>query len=592
MIDHVAWLHLSDFHFVADGDEFSQREATRALRDDVVARVAQGPPISFVLVTGDIAFSGRPEEYERAGQFLVELAHDIGMSAASFFFVPGNHDVDRVRQRLAFEGACQVVTSQAAVDRILGRPEEISALIERQAAFWAFVSDFAADQERVHTADGLGYAAPIVVGGLKIGLMGLNSAWLSGREAEEMRLLIGERQMINALDLVADWRPQLQIAMAHHPVAWLHEWDQVSCHKRLLPEVDFYHRGHLHQEDVSLASSPERPCLAIAAGSSHATRFYANSYNVVELDLGAGTCTVRPFRYSPNAGRFERAPAVGAQVLLRGSLPGTASDIAALLAAMVPASASYSGYMAALITGQQAEIPIRTQGYVEFLMPGAARALIPAAELVATTQFLRLKNLLRLYDQDVSLSERVKNHLSEVAAFTEYLTELSALSEATRDDLVARHASALRVAGVSSASRRPHAIDYLSDLRASGYWEELELQARRYARGNDPELARIARVGLIEALMRSDERSKREEAVGLALDLLDREDVSVGDYLLAAGSAELLTDDATAIELTRRALRTWPDQEELRRYARGLASRCGDMGLRAEIEASRTRRHD
>ena len=73
MIDGLAWLHLSDFHFIASGDEFSQRVATEALLHDVSARAAAHVPLAFVLVTGDIAHSGHPEEYERASAHLKKL---------------------------------------------------------------------------------------------------------------------------------------------------------------------------------------------------------------------------------------------------------------------------------------------------------------------------------------------------------------------------------------------------------------------------------------------------------------------------------------------------------------------------------------
>lgn len=55
MIARLTWLHVSDFHFRSSGDRFSQDAACQALL------------FCFVLVSGDVAFSGQPAEYERPG---------------------------------------------------------------------------------------------------------------------------------------------------------------------------------------------------------------------------------------------------------------------------------------------------------------------------------------------------------------------------------------------------------------------------------------------------------------------------------------------------------------------------------------------
>jgi hypothetical protein len=60
MIDTVAWLQISDFHFIAEGDDFSQRIAARALLDDVPARIRSGMAPGFRARRGGIAQSGQP----------------------------------------------------------------------------------------------------------------------------------------------------------------------------------------------------------------------------------------------------------------------------------------------------------------------------------------------------------------------------------------------------------------------------------------------------------------------------------------------------------------------------------------------------
>lgn len=586
MIDVLAWLHISDFHFVAEGDDFSQRVATQALLDDVQGRIRPGLDPGFVVVTGDVAQSGQPAQYELARQFLTELASRLKLPHERFFFVPGNHDVDRASQTLAFVGACQSLTSQAAVDRVLGQPDNIGSLIDRQTAFRDFVDSFTAGQARQPTDDGLGYVATLDIDGFMVCIVGLNSAWLSGRDGEEMRLLIGERQMINALALAEDAGAQLQIALAHHPVSWLYEWDQASCNQRVLPQVDFFHRGHLHHEEISLASLPTRPCLMVAAGSGHATRFYANSYNLIELDLGAGGCVVRPFRFDPTAGRYEPASEVPASIHLRGALPGGRAELSDALADHEPA-APYAGYLSALLIGHQAEVPAVVDGRIEFLASDVAGEFSSAEEFEVTASFLSLRNLLRLYDAHVPLVDRVNAHSAAIDAFGRHLAELAKTDESCRQHLLARSASGARLGGESSPSHQPHATDYLRELQRTGDFETLEIQARRQIDSRDPSLALLARRFLVEALMRSDEGPKRAESFELAQALLEAADVAAHDFMLASAAAEVLGDDLAAVRCTMEALSRWPRDDELGRFARKLALRTGDVELRDVLEAAK-----
>lgn len=61
---------------------------------EVVAALPQSES-KGILVTGDVAFSGKTEQYDAAGKWLDALAEGIGCSIHQVQMVPGNHDVDR-----------------------------------------------------------------------------------------------------------------------------------------------------------------------------------------------------------------------------------------------------------------------------------------------------------------------------------------------------------------------------------------------------------------------------------------------------------------------------------------------------------------
>ncbi len=96
-MSEITILHLSDIHFEKKKDEknktFRQKVQERLI-DAVTGHAAkQGNP-DFVVITGDITFSGKKTEYDKAQAFLDKLKAGLSKET-EFLAVPGNHDVDR-----------------------------------------------------------------------------------------------------------------------------------------------------------------------------------------------------------------------------------------------------------------------------------------------------------------------------------------------------------------------------------------------------------------------------------------------------------------------------------------------------------------
>jgi 3',5'-cyclic AMP phosphodiesterase CpdA len=89
----LAVLHLSDIHFRKTGNPVSAKV------DQIVSALLSADPgvtLCLVIVSGDIAFSGDPDEYAAALHFLLQLAQKAqalrpGMTLIHLT-VPGNHD--------------------------------------------------------------------------------------------------------------------------------------------------------------------------------------------------------------------------------------------------------------------------------------------------------------------------------------------------------------------------------------------------------------------------------------------------------------------------------------------------------------------
>ena len=569
VVTPISWLHISDFHFRAIGDRFSQDQVCRALLQSI-HRVVQDSEaaLAFVVVTGDIAFSGEPEEYVEARAFLNELVTTTGINPASFYFVPGNHDVNRRLHELAYHGGQAQIDSAARVDYYLADADRIAPLIDRQAAFWSFVNDFTGEQQRTVTDDRLSYVAKLDLERPTICLLGLNSAWLSGADSEEMKLVIGERQVINAIEAARTLDPHLVIALAHHPVTWLTEWDAASCSMRLLPAVDLYLRGHLHSHQVSLSSTPEAPCIEIAAGASHVTRFYDNSYNIVTIDPSIGSCKIQSYQYRSSSDRFERCDPTFASVVLRGSIPGTRADLAKAIRTAAPEAASFSNFMAGLLMGHISEVPILVDRSVSFMVPSAVSGIVDESTIAPMTAFLGLSNILKLYDSTVSLEMRVADNTQVIGEYAQVMTAMIHEDMSCVSRLKDGQESARTIASPDGTQR--WSLSLLRDLRRSGEWGELESFARNLAISSDPAVCREAEAAFAEALMHSDESQKREEAFLIASRLASSENAAEHEILLAAATAEVIGNNEEAARITADALRNGRRSSELIDYARNL----------------------
>ena len=84
----LSWLHVSDLHIKSEGDGFSQQEACSALTRHIADAGDSFPQIHFVLVTGDVAYSGLAEQYVLAEDIFRELStvlgRTLGPSSSSF----------------------------------------------------------------------------------------------------------------------------------------------------------------------------------------------------------------------------------------------------------------------------------------------------------------------------------------------------------------------------------------------------------------------------------------------------------------------------------------------------------------------------
>lgn len=291
------WLHLSDWH--QRGREFERTKIRDALMRDIEARNRLNPrldKIDFVVVSGDIAYSGKSEEYETAiTEFFTPLIEVAGVTKERLFLVPGNHDLDRAALELMPENLPQKLNSSDTVNEWLTNERKRNTLLMPMEAYSRFVKNYIGGEFLVQEP-AYGYVRHISAGDKNIAVLGLNTAWLcahqrdaEGKVQDRGNLILGEAQVYDTIMKSED--AEVRIAIVHHPFDWLVEFDQHRLAERLGKHCHFILRGHLHLPQATVLQGTGGHSVIVPAGASYNRETdprYANAYNFAHLNFATG----------------------------------------------------------------------------------------------------------------------------------------------------------------------------------------------------------------------------------------------------------------------------------------------------------------
>ena len=181
----------------------------------------------MVPVSGDIAFSGKADEYSKARDWLREICHKLDCSEEAIWVIPGNHDVDReaFRKSTFIQDKHQKLRTG---DRREGRTEHellrftrirLSRLSTGRSRYIKFAGGYACKPKPglLYWEDDLPLSD-----GSKLRIRGCNSAIASrGSPPDDEnanRLVVGRQQT-----LPPNEDGVMYLLMCHHPLDWLHE---------------------------------------------------------------------------------------------------------------------------------------------------------------------------------------------------------------------------------------------------------------------------------------------------------------------------------------------------------------------------------
>lgn len=227
------FVHVSDIHFGQERDQ--EVHIHNDVKQELIADAAEvvGSLTSGcaqgILVTGDIAYSGKTDQYNEAGQWLDALAGAIGCKIHEVQMVPGNHDMDRDKLSVGGRAILEYVRAggPAEYEEVISNDHDRATLFSRFENYGRFSIGYDCGLDLD--------AKPATNMRINVGpdrwirFVRLNSSLLChGPERDDPpELVIGERQF------GIPRHPGVEnVVLVHHPLSWYKDVDRVRKYVR------------------------------------------------------------------------------------------------------------------------------------------------------------------------------------------------------------------------------------------------------------------------------------------------------------------------------------------------------------------------
>ncbi|MGW1714726.1 metallophosphoesterase [Streptomyces sp. NPDC002156] len=306
---NITWWQLSDLHWPS-APEAERRQYVSLLLDHLRdVREAEGTP-DFVIFTGDIAQSGKAEEYASASEVLFAPLRELVEEGTPLLFVPGNHDMDREEAGIKAAHLVTELSDPNAVDTFLDRKRHRENFGDPFQNYQAFARQWGPEG----TDDVYHWTHDIVVAGRRCRILGINSAWSgyyhaaeSGTDDDRGRLLLSIAQVPRLGEEV-----DFALFAQHHPLDWLDQQISVPAMQRLRQEYQAGLFGHLHDpRELGRLLTSHSQLLRVPSmllfGRPHGddSAQFVRGYARGELMPEQNSCRIRYFKYDHvHSGRF------------------------------------------------------------------------------------------------------------------------------------------------------------------------------------------------------------------------------------------------------------------------------------------------
>jgi 3',5'-cyclic AMP phosphodiesterase CpdA len=238
----IVLIQLSDIH-LQDRDNWIEDKGRSIAR----AAIAVSPDcrVWVIVLSGDIAYSGGPEQYKRAQRLISDVAEELRASVTDaeirIVGVPGNHDCHFGLQTDVRPMLTGSMASQVDAIRLDG--DAVTQCTSVQEPFFDFLKSIGAPypgcaSERVYQRQAY------ECGGHTLVFHCYNTAWVSQLHESEGKLVYPTRA-VEEKALSAE-HSDLAISVLHHPLNWFSNENGRAFRELLDKTSDLVFTGHEH----------------------------------------------------------------------------------------------------------------------------------------------------------------------------------------------------------------------------------------------------------------------------------------------------------------------------------------------------------
>lgn len=306
-------LYLSDIHFgrelVARGN-FDNRNKIQEQLINVIANLPKGMQPNYIVVTGDIAWTGSEEEYEMAYEWFSRLLDTIGLNGERITFCVGNHDVNR---KIAIQIPISFFKKDGELDLTkideFYKYEKINPFSVQIQAYNDFCHrlgvipyQYYVDIDGPET-DKFNFSKQwysytvgskdIIYGNEKYRIVAFNTAMLSGYEElpdDENFLGLPQIEEMILQKIIGKETNFYKIAMFHHSERFLNTNEMNSYSDRpatlhkLLENVDLALCGHTETGEMPVIRKQENGGIILNGGATYYSDDHPNSFSILRIE--------------------------------------------------------------------------------------------------------------------------------------------------------------------------------------------------------------------------------------------------------------------------------------------------------------------
>ena len=234
----------------------------------------------LVVVSGDVAYSGKKQQYRVASIFIDHLMAELrgipGIQVLGPVLIPGNHDCNfesegDVRPQLLGSLASRLETLDLD-------GQTVQQITQVQDEFFSFEKIYSTQdrqrRERLH------YSHLFTIGNEKVVVHCINSAWVSRLKEQVGQLVFPAHFPINH----GSELPSLVITVFHHPYPWLEVTNRREFRKLVESFSDIVLTGHEHDGDAYVRDSSMEEHVHYVEGAALQAAGVETGFNLIVVD--------------------------------------------------------------------------------------------------------------------------------------------------------------------------------------------------------------------------------------------------------------------------------------------------------------------